>query len=108
MISLARFGGPLGETILQVLEDESHRFWLTTNKGLMSVPRSELDALADGAKEAPELKIYDLADGRRSAEFAGRNTSAACQKPDGMLRLPSMRGLVGADPEHLRLKAVPP
>jgi signal transduction histidine kinase/ligand-binding sensor domain-containing protein/CheY-like chemotaxis protein/HPt (histidine-containing phosphotransfer) domain-containing protein len=108
MISLAQFGGPLGETILQVLEDKSHRFWLTTNKGLMSVPRADLDALADGAKKAPELKIYDLAVGLRSAEFAGGNTSAGCQTPDGMLWFPSIRGIVRVDPEHIRFNSVPP
>jgi signal transduction histidine kinase/CheY-like chemotaxis protein/streptogramin lyase len=108
MISLAQFGGPLRETILQVLEDKSHRFWLTTNRGLLSVPRADLDALADGAKKSPEFTIYGLADGLRSAEFAGGNTSAGCQTPDGMLWFPSIRGIVRVDPEHIRLNAVPP
>jgi signal transduction histidine kinase/ligand-binding sensor domain-containing protein/CheY-like chemotaxis protein len=108
MISLAQFAGPLRETILQVLEDKSHRLWLTTNKGLMSVPRADLDALADGAKTSPEFKIYGLAVGLRSAEFAGGNTSAGCQTPDGMLWFPSIRGIVRVDPEHIRFNAVPP
>jgi len=108
MLSLAQFGGPLRETILQVLEDKSHRFWLTTNKGLMSVPRADLDALADGAKKNPEFKIYDLADGLRSAEFAGGNTSAGCRSADGMLWFPSIRGIVRVDPEHIRFNAVAP
>jgi signal transduction histidine kinase/CheY-like chemotaxis protein/streptogramin lyase len=108
MISLAQFGGPLRETILQVLEDKSHRLWLTTNKGLMSVPRADLDALADGARKYPEFKIYDLAVGLRSAEFAGGNTSAGCQTPDGMLWFPSIRGIVRVDPENIPINAVPP
>jgi signal transduction histidine kinase/ligand-binding sensor domain-containing protein/CheY-like chemotaxis protein/HPt (histidine-containing phosphotransfer) domain-containing protein len=108
MLSLARFGGPLRETILQVLEDQSHRFWLTTNRGLTSVPRADLDALADGAKNSAEFKTYDLADGLRSAEFAGGNTSAGCQTSDGMLWFPSIRGIVRVDPEHIRFNTVPP
>ena len=108
MISLAQFGGPLRETILQILEDKSHRFWLTSNKGLISVPRADLDALADGAKRAPDFKIYDLEVGLRSAEFAGGNTSAGCQTADGMLWFPSIRGIVRVDPDHIRFNAVPP
>ena len=108
MLSLAQFAGPLRETILQVLEDKSHRFWLTTNRGLMSVPRADLDALADGAKISPDFKTYDLADGLRSAEFAGGNSSPGCRTPDGMLWFPSIRGIVGVDPEHIRLNSVPP
>ena len=108
MISLAIFGGQLRETILQVLEDKSHRLWLTTNKGLMTVQRADLDALVDGAKIDPDFKMYGLADGLRSAEFAGGNTSAGCQTPDGMLWFPSIHGIVRVDPEHIQFNSVPP
>ena len=108
MFSLAQFAGPLRETILQILEDKSHRLWLTTNKGLMSVPRADLDALADGATSNLNFKTYGLADGLRSAEFAGGNNSPGCRTPDGMLWFPSIRGIVGVDPEHIRLNLVPP
>jgi signal transduction histidine kinase/ligand-binding sensor domain-containing protein/CheY-like chemotaxis protein/HPt (histidine-containing phosphotransfer) domain-containing protein len=108
VISLAPFGGALRETILQVLEDKSHRFWLSTNKGLMSVPRADLDALVDGTKTSAEFKIYDLADGLRSAEFSGGNTSPGCSTPDGMLWFPGIRGIVRVDPEHIRFDTVAP
>ncbi|HEX3397738.1 MAG TPA: two-component regulator propeller domain-containing protein [Steroidobacteraceae bacterium] len=116
IISLARSVGPLRETILQVLEDKSHRFWVTTNKGLMSVARADLDALADGATNGapigaakmPDFKLYDLADGLRSAEFDGGNTSPGCRSPDGMLWFPSIKGIVRVDPDHILLNAVPP
>ncbi len=109
MISLAQFGGQLRETILQVLEDQSHRLWLTTNKGLLSVQRADLDALADGARTTPpEFKIYGLADGLRSAEFAGGNSSAGCRTADGKLWFPSIHGIVRVDPEHIQFNSVPP
>ena len=109
IISLVQFGGPLRETILQVLEDRSHRFWMTTNKGLVSVPRADLDALVDGAKLSPDFKLYDsLADGLRSAEFSGGNTSPGCRTSDGMLWFPGIRGIVRVDPEHIPLDSVAP
>jgi ligand-binding sensor domain-containing protein/signal transduction histidine kinase/DNA-binding response OmpR family regulator len=108
LISLARFGSALRETILQVLEDDTHRLWITTNKGLMSVSRAALDTLATEGGAVPEFHIYGLADGLRTAEFDGGNTSAGCRTPDGLLWFPSNRGLVRVDPAHIRLNAQPP
>ncbi len=108
IISLMRFGGPLRETILQVLEDDSHQMWITTNKGLMSVPRAALDALAAGQSIQPDFRVYGVSDGLRTAEFDGGNTSAGCRTPDGMLWFPSVRGIVRVDPNHIRTNARPP
>jgi signal transduction histidine kinase/DNA-binding response OmpR family regulator/streptogramin lyase len=108
LISLARSAGPLRETILQILEDDSHRVWITTNKGLMSVARADLDAVADGKDKKPEIKLYDLADGLRTSEFDGGNSSPGCRTPDGYMWFPSISGLVRVDPQHIRVNTVPP
>ncbi len=107
LVSLTHFKGPARETILGILEDDDHRLWLSTNKGLMSVERAALDAAARGG-DAPAFTVYGLADGLRSAEFAGGNTSPGCRTPDGMLWFPSLRGLVRVDPAHLRRNERPP
>jgi signal transduction histidine kinase/CheY-like chemotaxis protein/HPt (histidine-containing phosphotransfer) domain-containing protein len=108
VISLVRFGGPMRETIMQVLEDSSHQFWVTTNKGLMSVPRADLDALANGRNAPPDYHIYGVADGLRTPEFDGGNTSAGSASPDGMLWFPSVRGIVRVDPAHIPTNRLPP
>ncbi len=108
LISLAHFGGPLRETIMQLLEDDAHQMWLTTNKGLISVARAGLDALASGATSLPEFHTYGVADGLRTAEFDGGNTSAGCRSPDGSLWFPSVRGIVRVDPAHIRTNTLPP
>jgi signal transduction histidine kinase/ligand-binding sensor domain-containing protein/CheY-like chemotaxis protein/HPt (histidine-containing phosphotransfer) domain-containing protein len=106
--SLAGFGGGLGETVLQVLEDEQHLMWLTSNKGLTSVPRATLDARARGQSIASDSHTYDVADGLRTAEFDGGNTSAGCRTADGRLWFPSIRGIVAVDPLHIRSNPLPP
>ena len=40
----------------------------------------------------------DLADGLRTIEFAGGNTSAGCLSADGMMWFPSVRGIVTRRP----------
>jgi signal transduction histidine kinase/ligand-binding sensor domain-containing protein/DNA-binding response OmpR family regulator/HPt (histidine-containing phosphotransfer) domain-containing protein len=108
IVSLARFGGPLRETVLQVLEDDSHRLWMTTNKGLVSVARDALDALATGGTVPPELHVYDAADGLRAAEFSGGNSNAGSRTPDGLLWFPGIAGIVRVDPGHLTPNPLPP
>jgi signal transduction histidine kinase/ligand-binding sensor domain-containing protein/CheY-like chemotaxis protein/HPt (histidine-containing phosphotransfer) domain-containing protein len=107
-VSLARFGGQLRETILQVLEDDAHQIWMTTNKGLVSVPRAELDALAAGGTAMPNFHVYGPADGLRTAEFDGANSSPGCRTPDGLLWFPGIRGIVRVDPSHIRTNPLPP
>jgi signal transduction histidine kinase len=108
LISLAGSAGPLRETIFQILEDDQHRIWLTSNKGLTSVPRATLDSLAAGGSVASDIQTYDIADGLRSAEFAGGNTSAGCRTADGRLWFPSIRGIVAVDPAHIRTNTLAP
>ncbi|HMA00618.1 MAG TPA: two-component regulator propeller domain-containing protein [Steroidobacteraceae bacterium] len=108
LISLTRAGGPLRETIMELLEDDAHRIWFSTNKGLMSVPRDELDAFAAGGTRTPEVHVYGLADGLRTAEFNGGNTAAGFRSQEGQFWFPNIRGIVRVDPMHIRTDTVPP
>jgi signal transduction histidine kinase/ligand-binding sensor domain-containing protein/DNA-binding response OmpR family regulator len=108
LISLTHSGGPLRETIMQLLEDDAHQIWFTTNKGLMSVSRDELDALVADHTRAPEIRIYGIADGLRTAEFNGGNTDAGFRSKDGLLWFPNIRGIVRVDPRHIRTNTLPP
>ena len=108
IVSLVKYATPLRETILQVLEDDTHRLWLTTNKGLITVSRPALDALAQTGSGTLDFHVYGIADGLRTAEFDGGNTAAGCRTPDGRLWLPSIRGIVRVDPAHVRTNTLPP
>jgi signal transduction histidine kinase len=108
LTSLASSAAPLRQTIMQLLEDDQHRIWFTSNKGLTSVARGSLDALAAGGSVVPDIHSYDAADGLRTTEFDGGNSSAGCRTPDGRLWFPSIRGIVAVDPRHIRTNSLPP
>ena len=109
LTSLTRHGAPLRETILDVQEDTDHRLWITSNKGLISVPRQALESLAEGRAARADFHTYDVADGLRTAEFDGGNTSAGCRTSDGRLWFPSIAGIVSVNPANLKAnKFVPP
>jgi ligand-binding sensor domain-containing protein/signal transduction histidine kinase/CheY-like chemotaxis protein/HPt (histidine-containing phosphotransfer) domain-containing protein len=108
LISLAHYHDPLRENIYQLLEDDSHQFWFSTNKGLFTVARSGLEDLAAGGTHPPDFHAYGTMDGMRSAEFNGGNTSAGTRTPDGLLWFPSIRGIVRIDPSHIVANNLPP
>ena len=74
----------------------------------MSFPRAAVDALAAGGTETPDYHVYGGADGLRTVEFGGGNTSPGCRTPDGMLWFPSVRGIVKVDPDHIVTNNLPP
>jgi len=106
--SLAKFAAPLAAMSLQVLEDQQHRIWLASNKGLVSIPRDNLDALASGRSVTPDIHAYDESDGLRTMEFNGGNSPSGCRTPDGRLWFPTIRGIVSVDPAHIRTNGIPP
>ena len=108
IVPLTKFASPLRETILQILEDDQHRLWFSTNTGLMYAARATLDALAQGQAATPEFHVFGLADGLRATEFDGGNSSAGCRTPDGRLWFPNISGVVRADPAHTRVNNLPP
>ena len=108
LTSLARVHGPLQAVIYQLLEDGRHQFWFTTNKGLVSVARDDLETLVAGGAGLPTFQTYGLLDGLRTSEFDGGNTSAGFRSAEGLLWFPSVRGIVRVDPNHIRSNPVPP
>ncbi len=107
IISFATLG-PLRESIFKILEDDTHRLWMTTDRGIVTVPRADLEAVADGKKIVPAYHVYGIADGLRSAEFDGGNTSAGCRTADGIFWFPGIRGIVKVDPRHIAKNDIVP
>jgi signal transduction histidine kinase/ligand-binding sensor domain-containing protein/CheY-like chemotaxis protein/HPt (histidine-containing phosphotransfer) domain-containing protein len=108
IVSLARGKGPLQETVLQVLEDDQHKIWLTSNKGIASVSRDELDAMVKNLSLTPHFDYLRMGDGLRTSEFDGGNTSPGCRTVDGRLWFPSNRGIIAINPAHIPTNLIPP
>jgi signal transduction histidine kinase/CheY-like chemotaxis protein/ligand-binding sensor domain-containing protein/HPt (histidine-containing phosphotransfer) domain-containing protein len=106
-VSLARGVGPQTETVLQILKDRRDHFWITTNRGVFSVAASELEDFAETARDKLQFASYGIADGLRTSEFNGGNTSAGAEV-DGSLWFPTIRGIVRIDPASITTNPVPP
>lgn len=61
------------DSIFQILVDNSNLAWMTSNKGISSVPLSDLNGLALGTRNSIDAKFYNQNDGINTA---GINSTA--------------------------------
>src|SRR5205085_8514945 len=72
--------------------------WMSGNKGIYRVARSQLNDLADGRSSYLTSVTYGTADGMVIEETNGGNP-AGWRTRDGRLWFPTIKGLVGIEPE---------
>jgi len=88
--------GPLLLAIHAILEDSSHRIWLSTGQGVLQIPRATLIRSLSQAGLAPGI-LYDHHDGMPSRETYGGPQPAAWLTREGDLLIPTSRGLARMD-----------
>lgn len=81
-----------------IVEDKKGFFWITTNRGLFQVLKSDL---LDYSSKSRELYFhyYSKADGFNTNEFNGGCLPCAVRLPSGFVSLPSIDGLIWFKPE---------
>jgi signal transduction histidine kinase/ligand-binding sensor domain-containing protein/DNA-binding response OmpR family regulator len=100
--------GLYDDVIHQILEDDYGRFWMSTNRGIFSVARDELEAFAAGTQTQVHSLVYTERDGLRNPEANGGMQPAGIKARDGRLWFPTMAGAAVVDPARIRSNDVPP
>lgn len=99
----------LAENVISsILEDRSGRFWMSGNRGIQRVDRSELVAFTDGAVDRVHTVLYGVDDGLRKAETNGGFQPAAMKDTAGRLWFPTLEGATVVDPGRVRVTERPP
>jgi hypothetical protein len=80
---------------------------MSSNRGIWSVTRQQLEAKASGQRTNVESVLYGEADGMRDRECNGVADPAGWRTGDGRLWFPTGKGLVVIDPAHLRRREPP-
>jgi len=102
-----RHGLPVS-SIFEIVTDRAGNFWLTSNRGVIYVTRSEMEAVADG--RAPRLRSvrFSEADGMGSAQCNGTSGPAALRDADGSIWVATANGVAVVRPEELSRHQVTP
>lgn len=94
--------------IQQIVEDRDGKFWMTSNRGLFSIRRKDAEDFLSGKIPVVRSTAYGLADGMRTTECNGGYQPGATRDQMGRIWIPTIRGLVVADPRRLSGNSVPP
>jgi ligand-binding sensor domain-containing protein len=100
--------GLFDETIHGILEDDSERFWMSTNRGLFWVRRRALMDFADGRMSRLHVTSYTEQDGLRNREANGGTQPALIRARDGRLWFATQDGAAVVDPARIRMNEWPP
>ena len=90
--------GLSANSIFQIVESGSGRFWISTSSGVDSVDRKELDLATDARRSPLGIVPYGTADGMLTSQMNGGFQPAGGKTADGNLWFPTVKGVVRIDP----------
>ena len=96
------------DIISQILEDDEGRLWLGTHQGIYCVPRSALNACAEGQTNTVDCVTYGRRDGLPSLECSDGYQPACWRGANGRLWFTTTRGVVSVNPDALNPEPPPP
>jgi len=100
--------GLAARSIGAILDDGLGNLWFGSNRGILRVPRAELQAVIDGRKSQLAGQVFTLSDGLASVECRVGYQPTAVKGPDGSLWFATFRGVVMVNPKSLLLNTQPP
>jgi ligand-binding sensor domain-containing protein/signal transduction histidine kinase len=95
-------------TISQILEDDSGRLWLGSNRGIASVQKQDFDDVASGKGRAVYPRLYGRAEGMQSEECTGGFCPAGLRDKSRLLWFSTLKGVVVVNPAKDTAEAVAP
>lgn len=92
--------------ISQLLEDKHGRLWMGTHQGICCVAKAELEAYANGTKDAVQVVAY--LDGSPALECSDEYQPDCWRTRDGKLLFATVNGVVSVDPDTVSTSSLPP
>jgi PAS domain S-box-containing protein len=91
-----------------ILEDGGGDLWISTNRGICRVAKSQLNDLAAGLIRRVVVHVYGVSDGMRSNECNGDTQPSGWKGQNGELLFACVGGVVRIDPLQLPRETAPP
>jgi signal transduction histidine kinase/ligand-binding sensor domain-containing protein len=105
------FDAPRGldsDMIYQLRDDDAGDLWIGTNKSILRVTRSSLEAVAEGRRPALDIVSFETTDRRAGVVASSLKQPSAWKGRDGRLWFVTRQGAVIIDPRRVRTNNVAP
>jgi diguanylate cyclase (GGDEF)-like protein len=90
--------GLFDDVIHRIIDDGQGNFWMSSNRGIFSVTKAELNAVADGIRDRVRSIVFGNRDGMKNVECNG-GANAGTLSRDGSIWFPSVEGLLRVYPQ---------
>jgi signal transduction histidine kinase/ligand-binding sensor domain-containing protein len=100
--------GLFDDGVFQILEDARGNLWMSSNHGIYSAAKRQLNDFAEGKTRSINSIAYGRQDGMRNVECNGGLWPAGIRAHDGTLWFPTQDGVAIVDPEKLPSAPKPP
>ncbi|WP_159821229.1 ligand-binding sensor domain-containing protein [Colwellia sp. 20A7] len=93
------------DKIFQIVIDDINMFWLTSNRGIISITREEIDNVIQGKSKTVDFKLFSEGVGLLSSQANGGSTPAATLHKDGSIWVATSKGVSNINHERLKRSA---
>jgi diguanylate cyclase (GGDEF)-like protein len=96
------------DVIFQILDDGRGRLWMSSQRGILAVAKSHIDALDAGAIGRLPTAVYGRSEGLTTWACNGPAGPAGARDRDGRLWFPTTEGVAVIDPSDITTNSVVP
>jgi len=100
--------GLYNDGAFQILEDDAQSFWISSNRGIYRVNKTELNEFAEGKRNSISSVGYGKSDGMLNVEANGGRMPGGIKSRDGRLWFPTQDGVAVINPSSIKINPKPP
>jgi diguanylate cyclase (GGDEF)-like protein len=87
------------DSVLHIEEDDQRNLWMSSDKGIFAIAKSEMLEVFDGTRERVEARVFDIDDGMLSMQGAYGSSATGIKTSSGKIWFATTRGAVRIDPD---------
>ena len=107
-VPIRKRDGLYDDGVFAILDGGDGRYYMSSNRGIHSVAKRELDAFVSGASRHVTHRAWRRADGMPSSECNGGRQPSGLRAADGTLWFPTQGGVAVIDPRAVPENRFPP
>ncbi len=107
-IAIRKKDGLFDEGVFAIVDDGLGRIWMSSNRGVYTAAKRDLDAFAEGRARRVSCRAWRKADGMPSSECNGGRQPSGFRAADGTLWFPTQGGIAVLDPRAVQVETKAP